>query len=317
MEIMKKDIMDIDLQLFAEGGGAGGAAGGAASGSGEGGTGAYGSEGVMGAAALSRSQGAKNPLADVQYGKGDAPAAEVQNISPDRNAQFEALIKGEWKAEYDQRVQETVQKRLKSSKETVDRYNALAPTLELLASKYGVDAGDIAALNQAIQDDDAYYEDEAMDRGLTVSQLKEIKTMERENAELRRQMQERETKANADRLYSQWMDQSEQIKQIYPSFDVQTEMQNPQFISLLRSNIDMKTAYEVIHHDEILPAAMSFAVNRTEQKIASSIASNGRRPVENGRSNATAQRKTDVSQFTKADRQEIARRVARGERIVL
>lgn len=314
----KERLLDIDLQLFAEGGSGGGASGGAGSGGAEGGTDAGGVEGVTGVAALSRSKGAKNPLADVVYGKqagGVEPAAEAQSVSPDRNAQFEALIKGEWKAEYDARVQETVQKRLKSSKETVDRYNSLMPTLELLASKYGVDASDINALNEAIQQDDAYYEDEAIDRGLTVAQLKEIKAMERENAALKQQMQERESKANADRLYASWMSQAEQITQVYPGFDLNAEVQNPSFVQLLRSNVDMKTAYEVIHKDEIIPAAMQFTAQRVEQKLANSIAANGRRPAENGRGSSTAVVKSDVSQLSKADRQEIIRRVARGEKI--
>ena len=177
----KYHFLKLDLQLFAEGAGGGAGAGAAA-----GGTGAEGATGVTAAAAVPQTKGAKsNPLADVKYGIQDQPeaepAAEVQKpaVAPDRNAAFEALIKGEYKAEYDARVQDTVQKRLKSSKETVDRYNALTPTLELLAKKYGVtDYNDVEALNKAIQDDDAYYEAEAMEKGVDVSTLKQIRKME-------------------------------------------------------------------------------------------------------------------------------------------
>ena len=128
-----------NLQLFAEGG-AGGAAGGTG---GDGGT-AQG-QGVTAEAASQQTKGAKNPLADVQYGiqEETAPAAEVQKTTeaqPDLNAEFEKLIKGQYKEQYDARMQDTIQKRLKGSKETVEKYNALAPTLEILAKKYGVDA---------------------------------------------------------------------------------------------------------------------------------------------------------------------------------
>lgn len=299
----------LDLQLFAEGAG------------GDGGTGANGATGVNATAAVSQTKGVKsNPLSDIVYGKQaeeTAPAAEVvEEPTEDRNAKFEALIKGEYKDLYDARVQDTVQKRLKGSKETVDKYNALTPTLEMLAKKYGVDAANIEALNKAIQEDDAYYEEEALEKGITVEQLKEIRKMERENADLKRQMEEQNRKENANKLYAQWMEQANQAKSVYPSFDLRAEMQNPQFVNLLRSNIDVRTAYEVIHKDEILPAAMQFTAKAVEQKLTNKIIANGARPVENGNSSQGASvTKSDVSQLTKADRAEIARRVARGDKI--
>ena len=309
----KSFIPMLNLQLFADGG--------AGAGAGDGGT-AEG-QGVTGAAALPQTKGVKsNPLANVKYGiqpEEAAPAAEVQTetvAQPDRNAEFEKLIKGEYKDLYDARVQDTVQKRLKGTKETVDKYNALTPTLELLANKYGVDAADIEALTKAISDDDAYYEQEAMEKGMSVKQLKEVKKMERENAELRAQMQEAQKQENGKKLYAAWMQQAEDAKKVYPSFDLRAEMNNQKFVDLLRSNIDVRTAYEVLHKDEIIPAAMQFTAKTVESKLAKSIASNGARPSENGMSSQSAAVvKSDVSQLSKEDRAEIIRRVQRGEKI--
>ena len=298
----------LNLQLFAEGAGAGD--GGTAEG-----------QGVTGAAALPQTKGEKNnPLAGVKYGiqeESVAPAAEVQTAAqPDRNAEFEKLIKGEYKAEYDARVQDTVQKRLKGQKDIVDKFNALNPTLETLAKKYGVDAGDIEALNKAIQEDDSYYEQEALEKGMTVQQLKEIKKMERENADLKAQMEEAQRQENGKKLYAAWMQQADEAKKVYPSFDLRAEMNNPKFVDLLRSNIDVRTAYEVLHKDEIIPAAMQFTAKTVESKLAKSIAANGARPSENGMSSQSAAVvKSDVSQLSKADRAEIIRRVQRGEKI--
>ena len=310
----KNYIPMLSLQIFAEGAGSG-------AGTGDGGT-AEG-QGVTGAAALPQTKGVKsNPLANVKYGiqpEEAAPAAEVQTetvAQPDRNAEFEKLIKGEYKDLYDARVQDTVQKRLKSTKETVDKYTALEPTLELLAKKYGVDAADIEALTKAISDDDAYYEQEAMERGMSVKQLKEVKQMERENADLKAQMQEAQKQENGKKLYAAWMQQAEDAKKVYPSFDLRAEMNNPKFVDLLRSNIDVRTAYEVLHKDEIIPAAMQFTAKTVESKLAKSIAANGARPSENGMSSQSAAVvKSDVSQLSKADRAEIIRRVQRGEKI--
>ena len=310
---MEKKIlfpMILNLQLFAEGAGGG-----------DGGTGSEGTKGVTATAAMSQTKGAKNPLADVKYGiqptEEATPAAEV-NPTPteDRNAKFEALIKGEYKDLYDARMQDTIQKRLKGTKETVDKYEALAPTLEILAKKYGVGASDIKALNKAIEEDDSYFEEEALEKGITVEQLKEIRKMERENADLKRQMEEQNRKENANKVYAQWMEQAEQAKSVYPSFDLRAEMQNPQFVNLLRSGIDVKTAFEVLHKDEIIPAAMQYTAKTVEQKLTNKIIANGARPAENGNSSQSATVvKSDVSQLSKADRAEIIRRVQRGEKI--
>ena len=307
----------LNLQLFAEGAGGG-----------DGGTGADGATGVTATNAVSQTKkGVKsNPLANVVYGKqaDAAQTADVQNETteaevvqqPDRNAEFEKLIKGEYKDLYDARMQDTIQKRLKGTKETVDKYNALSPTLEMLGKKYGVDPNDTEALNKAIAEDDAYYEEEALERGVTVDQLKEIKKMERENAELRKIKQEQENREKGQQLYSQWMEQAEKAKAIYPSFDLRAEMSNPKFTDLLRANIDVRTAYEVVHKDDIIPAAMQFTAKTVEQKLTNKIIANGARPAENGSSSQSSTVvKSDVSQLTKADRDEIRRRVARGEKI--
>lgn len=299
----------VDLQLFAEGAGSAG------------GTGPEGATSVTGMNAASQ-QGVKNDsLENVVYGKQSAQVTDVQKNTEsqpvDRNAEFEKLIKGEYKDLFDAKMQDTIQKRLKGTKETVDKYNSLTPTLELLARKYGLkDANDIAALNKAIEEDDAYYEEEALEKGVTVEQLKEIRKMEKENAELKKQMQEKDRRDYQARQYAQWMDQAKQAKQMYPSLDLNTEAKNPQFLQLLNSGVDVGTAYAVIHKDEIIPAAMQYTAKTVEQKLTNKIIANGARPVENGISSQGAvQTKSDVSQLSDADIAEIMKRVARGERI--
>ena len=300
----------LSLQIFADGGASAG-------GTGDGGT-AQG-QGVT-AGAASQQTGAKgNPLSAVKYGiqEESAPAAEVQETTTtDPNAEFEKLIKGQYKAQYDQKVQDTIQKRLKGTRETVEKYTALQPVLEILAKKHGVDVGDIDALTKAIEADDSYFEQEAMELGMSVKQLKELRSAQRENADLRRQIQERQKQENAEKIYSTWMQQAEETKKVYPGFDLRAELGNSKFLDLLNSNIDVRTAYEVLHKDDIIPAAMQFAAKTVESKIASKIASGASRPAENGmNSGSAAVVKSDVSQLTKADRQEIIRRVARGEKI--
>lgn len=301
----------INLQLFADGGDGGS------------GTGADGANGVTAGVPSLQTKGAKNPLANVKYGiqeevqTANAPQTDDGNVATeDRNAKFEALIKGEFKDLYDAKMQDTIQKRLKGSKETVDKYNELAPTLEMLAKKYGVDASDIKALNKAIEEDDSYYEEEAMEKGISVDQLKAVKKMERENAELKKQMQDRTNRERAERDVAEWMEQAKAAKKSFPNLDLGEELKNPQFIKLLQDGVGVETAYFAMHHRELVPQAMQYTAKAVEQKLTNKVIANGARPTENGvASQASAIVKSDVSQLSKADRAEIIRRVARGEKI--
>lgn len=275
----------LDLQLFAEGG-----------------TGAAAAEGGEGAAPQ----------------QGVTPEGEVQDAAEqvvDRNAEYEKFLK-EYKDLDDARVQKIVQRRVKGMKETVDRYNGLSPMLDMLAAKYGVKADDVDGLTRAIENDDSYYEQEALEKGVTVEQLKEFKRTERENANLKRQMDEMRARENADRIYAQWMEQAEKAKQTFPNLDLREELQNDDFVSLLKSGVNVETAYTVVHKDEIIPAAMQYAAKSAAAKVSKSVQAGTLRPREGAaNSQSAAVVKNDVSRSTKEQRQEWIRRAARGERI--
>lgn len=262
-------------------------------------------------------EGAGESVADAVSQEG-VEVAFPEPTTEDRNAKYEAFIK-EHKDLDDARIQNLMQKRLKSTKETVEKYEKTVPVLELLSKKYGVDASDIDALTKAMNDDDSYFEEEAMQKGISVEQLKEFRRMEKENAELRKMRDEQERKANADRIYAEWVKQAESAKQVYPTFDLEKEViSNPQFVELIRNNIDVRTAYEVTHKDDIIAGAMQFAAKEAEAKVTNRVIANGSRPNENGiSSRGASQVKSDVSKLTKAERDDIARRVARGEKIDL
>lgn len=244
--------------------------------------------------------------------------ATPQETTEDRNAKYKAFIEANKDLD-DARIQSLMQKRVKDYKEVSEKYQKTTPVLELLGRKYGVDASDIDALTKAMNDDDTYFEQEAMEKGISVEQLKEFRRMEKENAELRQMRDEQQRKENADRIYAEWVKQAESTKQVYPDFNLEQEViNNPQFVDLLRNNIDVRTAYEVTHKDDIIAGAMQFAAKEAEAKLTKSIATNGSRPNENGiSSRGASQVKSDVSKLTKAEREDIARRVARGERIDL
>ena len=111
------------------------------------------------------------------------------------------------------------------------------------------------------------------------------------------------------------------VKQKYPDFDFNAEMENEQFFRLVAplgrggSGIDPLTAYEVMH-PELKNAMVNQQINTAVANTTKAINNNLNRPQENGISNNSASmQKTDVSKMTLADIEEIKRRVQRGEKV--
>ena len=259
--------------------------------------------------------------ATAESGVATANDSNGESVNPvDLEAKFDEMIKGEYKDVYGKRVQNTIEKRLKSSKEVEQKYNALSPVLRTLADKYAIeDINDVNSILKAMEEDDSYYENEALEKGMSVKDLKAVKKMERENAELHKQLEAQKRQEETDRIINQWITQSDALKQFYPNFDLDAEMgSNEQFVSLLKAGIDVRTAFEVTHRDEIVPSMMQYTAKAVEQKVVNSIANNGARPIENlGGNQAASTSKRGVASLTKAEREELARRAARGEKITL
>jgi hypothetical protein len=146
---------------------------------------------------------------------------------------------------------------------------------------------------------------------------RDIIRLKAENAELKKLRDEQNAKDAAEQKVAGWMEESKQVKAIYPQFDLKGELQNPKFVDLLRvPGVDVRTAYELTHKDEIIAGAMQFTAKTVEKKIADKIAANGARPTENGLNSQSASlTKSDVSQLSKAERAEINRKVLRGEKV--
>lgn len=179
-------------------------------------------------------------------------ASDAGMQQEDLNAAFETLIKGKFKAQYDERVQEIVRKRVKDSKEN--------PTPE--GSRAGFDEGVLA------------------------------------------------------QICGHWKQQEQETASLYPGFRMEQELQDPRFVRLITGGVNLRTAYEALHHHEILPAAMEFAARAAETAMVKRIAAGAVRPAESGMgSRAPAVVKGDVSRMSRSDIEEVARRVARGERV--
>lgn len=309
---MAKIIMD--LHLFDAG--AGGASG----------AGAPAAGGASGGAPAAGTPAPATPQAAGESTQGTVEVSTpptAQETEAQRRAEFDQYIR-DHKDLYQERMERAVKDRFKGQKALEDkaaRVDALQPLLDMLASKYGVDGTDAQALSRAIEADDSFFEQAAMERGLSVAQYKQISQLERENAEFKRAAAEQQRRNQAQQVYQKWMDQAEDAKRYYPDFDLRAETGDAEtgerFLRLLRSGVDVRTAYEVVHRDEIMGDFGARVAAQVQKKTIDGIRARGMRPVENGVDNgAPAQvTKRNPADMTRKEREELHKRVMRGERV--
>lgn len=297
-------MLIINLKLFDGAGAAGAAPAGAPTG--EAGT-------APDAATQDNGQAAAAENGGTETGKETTGAAPI-----DKGKEFETLIKTEYKDEFAKRTQKIIDQRFKEAKAIQERQSKMQPMLDLLAGKYGIKADDIDGLVDAINKDDSLIEKVAMDSGMSVEQYRYTEKLKRENAELRRAEEERQRVDANNKFYADMLDQSKQVKAIYPTFELEAELQNKAFLEAMRvPGVSVRTAYELAHRDELIAPAMATAAQKATEAVVNNIKARGARPTENGLGNGSGlTTQTDVSKMTKAQREEIYRRVVeRGERI--
>ena len=222
--------------------------------------------------------------------------------------------------EYNKQMQAVVQSRLRNAKGAEETLGKLTPALELLARKHGLDPAnpDYDALAKAISDDESYYEDKALEMGVSVQTAKQIDQQERDTA--RQQRQEART-LEEQKFQNHIMSlerQGEAMKKVFPNFDLRTELQNPAFARMTSPNvgISVEDAYYAVHRKEIQYASMQVAAQKTAQKISNNIQAGSRRPQENGTSGQAPSVTTfDYRSMSPEQRKALKDRIRSGEKI--
>ncbi|MCL2488983.1 MAG: hypothetical protein FWE80_09900 [Oscillospiraceae bacterium] len=212
-----------------------------------------------------------------------APSRPAGRTSPEsdragpRDREFERLIKGEYRDAFHRRMQDVIDKRFAQTRGLEARMGRLEPLMRRL----GLDPGDIDGLAAAVQRNRSSAPDPA---------------------------------ARTRQIFTGWLDQAGQVKALYPGFDLAAEAANPQFTRLLSKGLDLRSAYEVVHRDEILGSAMQITAQKVAKKITDNIRARSGRPGEvgiDGRAGMTTRR--GAAGLTKAERAAIANKVNRGE----
>ena len=264
---------------------------------------------------------AKQEEAEVQSAPADENPTEETNAQTPSRMSWDEIMKD---PEYNKQMQAVVQSRLKSAKGAEETLSKLTPALEVLARKYELDPAnmDYDALAKKISDDDAYYEEKALEMGVSVETAKKIDQMERnterEKAQNERTLQEQKIQQHIISLEQQ----GEAMKKVFPNFDLREELKNPAFARMTSPNvgISVEDAYYAVHRNEIQTAAMQATAQKTAQKISNAIQAGGRRPDESGASSQAPSVNTfNYRNASQEQRDALKRRIreaaARGEKL--
>lgn len=257
-----------------------------------------------------------------QVAAGNGASLITDGNQPDATAaagtEFDTFISGhqdEAKKWFDTKFQEVFNKRFKDYKSMEGRVKAGDQVMQMLATKYGIeDASDIKSITQALKDDDFLYAERAEANGRTIDEQRNWDNLERENREFREAQRQAERREQIDRQMAEWDKQSANLKALFPSFDLDTELRNPDFEGALRSGLSMERAFYAVHGDEIVSGAMQTTANAVRSATVQDMAARRSRPRENAiGSQAAAKVSKDVHKLSKQERAEIAKRSMFGD----
>ncbi len=230
-----------------------------------------------------------------------------------------------------QKLQNMMAERGKSATEAKAAADAqmekLNPMFRLLGERYGIEAKDgvydADAIVKAVTEDDSYYEDKALELGVTAdgsraaatgggerqpgisaaapsagrsevgpgTAVRQGEARQLEQADQMRQQQEREQarrqrEAQLQEHFNMMQAQADALKKLYPDFDLQRELQNPEFVRRTApgSGMSVEDAFYSIHHGEVMQRQAEEIALRARADAAAGYRANQARPRENGSS---------------------------------
>lgn len=242
--------------------------------------------------------------------------SEAEDKKEERNydEEFDNLIKGDYKKQYDERVHKNIAGKVAQINKLKAQNDSYTPLIRELSMKYNITDGNVDSILSAIKNDKKSYEEEAYEKNMSVDELIHLKQIEAENREFKRQAEEAQNKALMTEQINKWIEDARLFSEINPAFDFKAESQNSQFMGLLQAGIDVKTAYNVIHLNDIVASAGQVKEKETIDRIKS----RNSRPDELTKgltSKVTV--KNDVNSFTDEDFERIKQLAAQGKRIIL
>lgn len=238
---------------------------------------------------------------------------------------FDTLIKGKYKEQYQANVDAIINKRFKNAKANEEKLKAneatmakLQPLFNAMAAKYGIKADNIDAIIEAADKDNSNYEQAAYDNGYgDTAEYRRAVERDEELNRLRAAERERLEAAEQDRqrreLLEGWLAESEEFKKEVEDFDFKSEWDgSDRFRYLVNSGFKVKEAYMAVHAAEYAKAA----ADKAQKDILAEIRANKTRPTESSANPQAAIRvKKSVKDMSLEDTERIIQEAKRGRKI--
>lgn len=258
---------------------------------------------------LGQVQSAPQPAAQPAPGAQQTPAGE-----PTIEDRWTELKKGEYKEQYARDVQAAIKDRFKNQADLQERLDAIQPTLDVLMKKTGAES--VEELNKLIAEDDSIYQEEADAAGMPVDKYREMMRLQKEHDDaIASEKRLREQVANRDR-FAELHRQGEDLKQMFPDFDLMKEMENEAFRNMTMSGqLTVEQAFYALHGKELTPQLMAYGMQRARQQMGQTIQATGQRPQEGamrGRTTAAAEPKINPASLTRKEREMYKQMARRG-----
>ena len=238
---------------------------------------------------------------------------------------FDTLIKGKYKEQYQANVDAIINKRFKNAKANEEKLKAneatmakLQPLFNAMAAKYGIKADNIDAIIEAADKDNSNYEQAAYDNGYgDTAEYRRAVERDEELNRLRAAEKARVEAAEQDRqrreLLEGWLAESEEFKKEVEDFDFKSEWDgSDRFRYLVNSGFKVKEAYMAVHAAEYAKAA----ADKAQKDILAEIRANKTRPTESSANPQAAIRvKKSVKDMSLEDTERIIQEAKRGRKI--
>lgn len=219
--------------------------------------------------------------------------------------------------EYNAEMNKVITARLSKVKPAVDGLEKLAPALEMLSKKYGIETGNYDALNQAVINDDAYYEERALEMGVSPDVVKQLESANRMVEAAQQQQQQFINEQKLHEHLAKLNQQAIALREKYPDFDLRKELDNPTFRRMTAPDLmfSLEDAYELVHRDEIKANIKQAALQASKEQLSKAMQANKTRPSEGGaaRTNNASVGTFDYRTATKEQREALKARIRAGE----
>jgi hypothetical protein len=243
-----------------------------------------------------------------EFTKGETHAPSLGEGTEESYHSFKERFKNEYQAD----LQRVIDKRFKNAKKVEAERDALRakseqfePLMHALYEKYGTEAPE-ELINRVLQ--------ETHPHGEAAGQKAEKGAADNNTATA---PDAEESERLQAQIVEHWQAEADALKDLYPAFSLEEEIENDRFSTALQSGMSVRDAYQYAHFDEILSGVIQYTAQGVKNSMQAARAVRSARPAENGtRSGAAAVVKSDVSKLSKADIEEINQRVLRGERII-